>query len=203
MKSYLLLMLILSISLVSSTISVSPNSFDLNGYPGQVFQRNITITTDKLTQVFIGTSSNLIKINPNTFEVSGSREVELNLTFYEDSPVGTYNFSIEALEIVENQPISPPSSSGSGGGGGSGGTQTILKNVTVEVPKYIDREVIVEKQVPIEAETPQREEIIGKTPYLAYIFVFLVVGGLVSYIMYLKKQEEYDYTDERRSNENE
>ena len=73
--------------------------------------------------------------------------------------------------------------SGGGGGGGKGRTVTIVKNQTIEVPIYVDRNVTVTKEVP-----SKPEEKIPTWILILTVVLFILLEGLYQLIVLLLRR---------------
>ena len=87
---------ILLIGVVSANISISPSSIDINVYPGETHQVNLTITSDEIYEVYFNSTNPHISITPSSIIINkGATNAVINLTFALDIPSGITNFNIE------------------------------------------------------------------------------------------------------------
>ena len=87
---------ILLIGIVSANISISPSSIDINVYPGETHQINLTITSDEIYEVYFNSTNPHISITPSSIIINkGATNAVINLTFALDIPSGITNFNIE------------------------------------------------------------------------------------------------------------
>ncbi len=87
---------ILLIGIVSADISISPSSIDINVYPGETHQVNLTITSDEIYEVYFNSTNTHISITPSSIIINkGVTNAVINLTFSLEIPSGITNFNIE------------------------------------------------------------------------------------------------------------
>lgn len=123
------------ISLASAaSLSLSPSSFEITGFPGESLQRNLTIFTAGNYSVFInGINQDNISITSGSpFVVEGNRTVTVTFTLPTGIAPGVYlvniTGSMQYAEVIVYDPV--PFSSGGGGGGFIGANYYVHRNFT-------------------------------------------------------------------------
>lgn len=145
-------------------------------------------TTNNIFWTVSGNSSSIDGINIT--QEGNNITICLDVMFQEDS------FNILFIEEQTKEVIKEVNV-----GGGSGGTRTIYKNKTIEVPTYVDREVI--KEVTNEVEVPGENIETTKIPLWIWLVFVVLAGLIINLIRTHSKKDKRENTDERRYEDNE
>lgn len=180
MKAILILIAssIFLMNIISAT-SITPSQIELNLSAGEQTSINFTINSDDNSVLqIVSDNSNCVIVN-ELYEVNKGVNYK-TLTFYipadTDLSDKECNFDFKFLDTKENiQTVYVHS--------GGGGTRVIQNrtNVTVEVPKYIDRNITTE----ITKEIPSEPKIINKIPIWIWVLIGMVVLICIVLIFYI------------------
>ena len=72
----------------------------------------------------------------------------------------------------------------SGGGGGGGSIKYIDRNITILEPKFFDRNITIEKEVPVEVV------IYGEDIYDTWIIIVSLIGGFVAGMFAFRRKKD-------------
>ena len=194
---------LLLISLASAeVIKIEPKVLEpFSIYSGEFITQNITITTDGSYLVYLswdveGNSSDMEGFSvdyDSPIQVNKEREVQITLSaaynYYPDS------FTIHLYATTE---VDEPAVIYRGGG-----SSTKYVDKIIEIPNYIDRELI--KEIEVIKEVPGETEIIKEKSiwkWVSLIFFILIVLFVINKIT--KRNKTLDYEEElQEENENE
>jgi len=93
------------ISLASAQLSISPDRFNINGYPGESFVKQFNISTEGNQAVYINITrpDNILVNSPSPIIVEKSKIIELNFTIAADSIPSDYDILLKvSLDVFED-----------------------------------------------------------------------------------------------------
>lgn len=113
------IMILMLIGFVSAQVSLSPNSFSIDAYPGETKNISTIVSTDKTDIVFLDSSNPFVTISPSELIVHNGDEILLDIIFSKNTPLGVLSFiiNVSTEETIIEVPVPGDCPSCRGGGG--------------------------------------------------------------------------------------
>lgn len=183
---YFFFLFFLMLSLANAQIIIIPETISFQAFPGEKIAKTLTIKTEGTQAVWLNTSSNQIKVEPDSpFVVDNERNITINLTISKDIPPGTIRIYLSAGTSY----ITKTEYSGCGGSPScSSSIKTIYKQNTTIIK---EPEIIYINNQTTESNNKITGGVIGTSNrvYVAIIFLLVVVLLYAFYFILRRKNE--------------